>query len=180
MKKTVLLFGSIAGAILGGMLIIGLPYMMKGNMEGGAVWGYSTMIVAFTAIFFGVKTYRDKHMGGTITFKEGFKAGILIALLASFLYALGWEIALASHGVSAMEFMDYWSECQAKQLLEDGSSPAEIAKKTQEQMANFSWYGNLFLRFLWTMLFESFIMGAIVALISALILRKKKVLPAQA
>lgn len=176
MKKVVLIFGSIAGVISAAMLVITLPYMMEGDMSGGEVWGYSSMIIALSAIFFGIKSYRDKYLGGVIKFGKAFLLGLYISLLASALYALGWEVSMAVHGVSVQEFIDYYTQCQIDMLQKSGASADKIAALETEKAVG-SWYLNPFLRFLASMV-EIFPVGLLVSLISAAILKKKEVLPA--
>ena len=56
MKKIVLTYGLIAGAIVGGMMITTMPMFEKGtlNFENGEVVGYTTMVIALSLVFFGV------------------------------------------------------------------------------------------------------------------------------
>ena len=61
MKKTILTYGLIAGAILCANMIV-LVTMMRNNpsFEGNMVVGYTIMVVTFSLIFFGVRNYRNK------------------------------------------------------------------------------------------------------------------------
>ena len=43
------------------------------------VIGYTTMVIAFLLIFFGVRSYRDNVAGGTVRFGRAFAVGALIA-----------------------------------------------------------------------------------------------------
>jgi hypothetical protein len=47
MKKTVLTFGLISGAIMVAMMFATLPFMDKIGFDKGAIIGYTTMILAF-------------------------------------------------------------------------------------------------------------------------------------
>src|SRR4051812_21595851 len=95
MKKIVIIYGLIAGAIVGTMLIITMPLYESGtlNFDNGELLGYTTMVVALSMVFFGVKSYRDNYSGGTITFGQGAKVGLLITLIASLIYAMSWEVS---------------------------------------------------------------------------------------
>lgn len=56
------------------------------DFENGAFYGYASMIIAFSMIFVAIKSYRDKHLEGAITFKTAFKIGFYITLIASTMY----------------------------------------------------------------------------------------------
>jgi hypothetical protein len=65
MKRTVLTFGLIAGAIMSLEMIVGLPFLEKiGSL--GAVLGYATMVVAFLMVYFGIRSYGDRVAPGSI------------------------------------------------------------------------------------------------------------------
>ena len=67
MRKIVLTFGGIAGAIVAFFMFATLPFRHSIE-EGGALWvGYTTMAIALSMIFFGIKSYRDNHSMGSIT-----------------------------------------------------------------------------------------------------------------
>ena len=65
MKKTVLTFGLISGAILSAMMLATLPFLDRIGFDRGEIIGYTSMVVAFLLIFFGVRSYRDNVAGGT-------------------------------------------------------------------------------------------------------------------
>lgn len=96
MKKVVLKFGLIAGAIVSIALLVGINLMTgpdgKADMDGGAIFGYTSMIVALSLIFFGIRSYRDGELGGQISFGKAFKIGLLITLVASVMYVVTWMV----------------------------------------------------------------------------------------
>lgn len=98
MKKIVLVYGLIAGAIVAAMMLITMPLYEKGSLDisNGQLLGYSTMVVALSLVFFGTKSYRDNHQNGQITFWKALQVGLLISLLASAIYALTWEYSYSS------------------------------------------------------------------------------------
>lgn len=173
MKRIVLIYGCIAGLIMGGMFFISMPMMMNGNMNNGQLIGYATMVIALSTIFIGTKTYRDRNLGGTIKFGRAFLLGLYISLVASFLYATGWEVFLASQEMSGTDFMEFYVQCQVDQLEKSGASAEKIARVKAQADAGYSWYNSMPLRFLFTMLAESLPVGLIVSLISAAILKRK-------
>lgn len=174
MKKTVFIFGGIAGLIVVAMMFITMPMAEDGNIEGGQLLGYATMVVALSLIFFGVKSYRDNQQNGSIKFGKAFLVGLYITLVASAMYAIGWEIYLKSHDMTAMEFIEQYSQGQIDHAKNDGASSAEVDKISSQAENAMSWYGNPILRFLFTAMVEMFPVGLIVSLIVAAILKKNK------
>src|SRR5687768_11179568 len=93
LKKTVLVWGLISGGIVAAMTAIMIPLVLNGriDMSKGQLLGFTTMFLAFLAVFFGIRSYREKT-GGAITFGKAFKVGILISLVTCAVYVIGWEI----------------------------------------------------------------------------------------
>lgn len=176
MKKVVLIFGLIAGIIAASMFIITLPFMLKGQMKGSEAIGWTTNILGLSCVFFGIKAYRDKYMGGVIKFGKAFLVGLYISLVASIIYAAGWELSLAVHNISGMDFMAYWAQTQAEAKFGANGSAEAVAAFKQTQLEGMQWYANPFLRFIASMT-ELFPVGLLIALISAALLKRKDFLP---
>ena len=67
--KIVLGYGIVAGLIVAvPMVALMLTLTAETAPDNGALFGYLTMIVALTAVFLGVKHYRDKVLGGAVKF----------------------------------------------------------------------------------------------------------------
>jgi len=64
MKKTVLTFGLIGGAIMAAMMFATMRFVDKIGINKGEIIGYTTMIVAFMLVFFGIRSYRENVKGG--------------------------------------------------------------------------------------------------------------------
>jgi len=95
MKKNTLIFGSIAGLIVSINMVIMAIKCYNNNINdfsGSMILGFTSMIIAFSFIFVGIKNYRDKFNNGIINFSKAFKIGALIALIASTLYVIVWLI----------------------------------------------------------------------------------------
>ncbi|NBP69571.1 MAG: DUF4199 domain-containing protein [Cytophagia bacterium] len=176
MKKIILINGLIAGALVSLMLVI-TQYIFRSNnttLDYGMLIGFSTMIIALSLIFVAIKTYRDRHQNGAITFGKAFQIGILIAVMASFMYATTWEIYFNTAGA---DFVEWYTKAQMDKLAQEGASEAAIAemKTSLDNMATM--YKNPIMRFSMTLM-EIFPVGLIITLISAGLLRKKEILPA--
>jgi len=174
MTKIVLIFGLISGAIAAALMWIMLAMMSSGATGHSLILGYATMIISLSVVFFGVKSYRDNN-GGRITFFKGLQVGILISLISALCYAASWEVYYRTSGGN---FMAEYSAQYVEQMKEKGASDAEIAK-TQKEMADFGeLYKNFFVRFGMTLM-EIIPVGLVVALISAALLRRRELLPAE-
>jgi Protein of unknown function (DUF4199) len=79
MKKIVIVCGLIAGGIVSAMMLITMAiYTSSGDFDNGMIYGYASMLLAFSLIFVGIKNYRDKYNNGIISFGKAFKIGILL------------------------------------------------------------------------------------------------------
>lgn len=171
MKKVVLVYGIIAGIIVTAMMAFSTGYYCsKGDFEGGMIYGYSSMLLAFSMIFVGTKTFRDKHHGGTISFGKAFKVGLLISLIASTIYVVGW---LINYYCFIPDFMDKYTAVMLAKAKASGIGADELAKKTAEMAKMKEWYKNPLFVILMTYA-EILPVAVVVALISSLILKRKK------
>src|SRR2546427_6615314 len=93
MKKTVLTFGLISGGIMAVMMFATLPFTDSAWLQSHSMFiGYTTMVLSFMLVFFGIRSYREDIGGGTITFGRAFAVGILITLISSVFYVATGEI----------------------------------------------------------------------------------------
>jgi hypothetical protein len=173
-----LTFGLIAGALVSVFLGIGIALWEKsGIVVDNALVGFATMVIALSMVFFGIKSYRDNYQKGVIRFWKGFQVGLLIALIASLMYAITWETYMLARPASAAAFIDYYAECQVIKMKEKGASAAEIDLKVKKMDFVKKMYGNPAITF-GMALMEILPVGIVITLISAAILRKKEILPA--
>jgi amino acid transporter len=166
MKKNVLIFGLVLGTIL----CINMIYMVNlcytnPDFKGNDVVGYTALVVVFSLTFFGIRNYRNKELNGEISFGKAFKTGVLIAFAGSTMYVVVW---LFYYYLFVPDFIDVFIPHVLKE-----TSPADLPAKTKE-MANFKeMYKNPVFVVLITYS-EVFPIGLIVALVSALVLKRKK------
>lgn len=177
MTKIVLIFGLISGAIAGFLMWILMSFVGSGSVDfdSGMIWGYSTMVIALSMVFFGIKSYRDNN-GGNISFVKGLQVGILISLISALCYAVSWELYYPSVGD---EFMQKYTAYTLDSMKRDGASDAEIDAARVEAEQFMEMYKKFPVRFAFSII-EILPVGIIVTLISALLLRRKELLPAPA
>ena len=126
MKKIVLTFGLIAGVVLSAVQLATLPFQEELGFDNGMLLGYTTMVVAFLLVFFGVRSYRDNVAGGTVRFGRAFAVGILIAAVASACYAAAWQIYYFNF---APDFMTKYQAHVLEKARANGESAEAIAKR---------------------------------------------------
>jgi hypothetical protein len=178
MRKVTLTFGLIAGAIVSGFMIMGLAlYEKTGKIFVNELIGYATMVIALSMVFFGIKSYRDNYQKGVINFWKGFQVGLLIALIASLMYAITWEAYIQTRPAGAASFMDKYIDTVINKKKEKGASAAEIDQELKRMDDFRKIYSNPAIRFGITLM-EILPVGIIITLISAAVLRKKDFLPA--
>ena len=178
MFKTALVYGSISGAVVLGVILVGLKF---GDQHGSGVFssewfGYLVMLVGLSTIFLAIRDYRNKTLGGVIKFLPAFGLGLMIAAFAGVAYVISWEIYLsATHYV----FMDQYVASMIEHARASGLSGAALDAKVAELNAMKASYANPLFRLPMTFV-EIFPVGVFIALISAAVLRNSKVLPARA
>jgi hypothetical protein len=176
MGKIVLIFGLISGAIAGFLMWILMSFVGSGSVDfdSGMIWGYSTMVIALSMVFFGIKSYRDNN-GGRITFVKGLQVGILISLISALCYAVSWELYYPSVGD---EFMQKYTTYTLDSMKNDGASDAEIGTARVEAEQFMEMYKKFPVRFAFSLI-EILPVGIIVTFISAALLRRREILPAE-
>ncbi len=167
MKKYVLRFGILAGVICGGMFYLDIPEAGEPmNFEDGHMLGYLAMILSLSTIFIAVWQYRKEH--GNTTFLKSFTLGLLITLVASVLYVIGWEIFFQNF---ASDFSDQYLAFLQEQLQQQGLSETEVNEQLAPEKEMMESYGsNMPLRLGFTFL-ELFPIGLIISLVVASLFR---------
>jgi hypothetical protein len=176
MRKTVLTFGLISGAILSIMMLATLPFMDSIGFDRAEVIGYTTMIVAFLLIFFGIRSYRDNVAGGSVGFGRAFAVGALIAVVASICYVATWEVIYFK---LAPDFGTKYQAHVIEKARAKGESQAAIDKKVADMQKFAELYKNPAINAAITFI-EPLPVGLIIALVSAGILRRRRKAPASA
>ncbi|MEQ8363285.1 MAG: DUF4199 domain-containing protein [Cyclobacteriaceae bacterium] len=170
MRKVVLTFGLIAGLIVTALMLASMPLMGNGTIsfENGELLGYSSMIIALSLIYFGVRSFRDNHNGGVLSFGKGFQVGILIAAIAAIIYASGWEVYLST---SSGDFMEQYTVQYLEQMEKEGATATELDEMKVEMHSMAEMYKNPLIRFGMTLM-EIVPVGLIITLLSAFLLKR--------
>ena len=160
MKKIVLKYGIIGGvvsSILGTLNWLLVAHSV--GVEGSQTVGYISITLSLLCIPFGVRYFRDKLNNETVSFGQAFKIGLGITVMAA--------IVMAIHSVLFFTFQkEEFLKWQRKDL-----SQVELTA-FNEQLAQIP-------EFIYTPCFQGivmflmvFLIGAVVNLISSLLLKK--------
>ena len=177
MWRDIVKYGVIAGLVVALVMIVGF-WSAGGDMPHGGIGmaiGYATMLLAFSAIFMGIKHRRDAAGGGVIRFWPAFGLGLGISFVAGVVYVLAWELSLVLVGgdFAAMFAQHMVERAEARGLTGEALAAAVAQAREFEAM-----YRNPLLRMPMTFV-EIFPVGVLVSLVSALVLRNPRVLPAR-
>ena len=170
MKRIVIIFGVISGVISSALMFLTLPLMHTGaiNFSNGYILGYTSIVLSFVLVFFGIRSYRE-NAGGTITFGRGFSVGILITLISCVFYVASWEFIYFN---IMPDFADKYAAHAISDMRQKGATDAAIAAKKVEMEKMKTMLDNPLLNAAMTFI-EPFPVGLIVTLVSAAILRRR-------
>ncbi|MEO1514172.1 MAG: DUF4199 domain-containing protein [Bacteroidota bacterium] len=164
MKNTILRFGLYGGITL---LVLNLFawFVLSDTLDyrSSEVVGYISMLIALSPVFLGIKYYRDNELDGVIGFGKAFRLGLAIALVpALFMFAY------------AAIFFQLWGDefaAWAEESFKNG--PPEAYEQYLAQMEALGpIMESPFLQGA-LMFVTVFLVGFIVALISAVVLQRK-------
>lgn len=132
------------------------------------VFGYLSILVSLSFVFFGVRSYRNNEKQGSISFFKALGIGLVITLVPSILFGV--------YNVIYVEYIDPGSvdayyAAMIEQTKLDYTGEALTAKlaEMEEMKTSFSspWFGFII------MFLTVFLIGIVVSVISAVALRKK-------
>jgi hypothetical protein len=171
MTRIILTYGLISGLVI----ILSSLAVIVSHGDGNIWLGYLIMLVALSSILVGVKQHRDQALGGVIRFWPAFLLGLGIAVVASLVYVVVWEIYLAA---THYTFMDKYASAMLAAKRAAGVTGAAYAKAGAQADDMRRNYANPLYRLPETFL-EIFPVGLLIAIVSAALLRNPKILPAR-
>lgn len=170
MRKIVMTFGIIAGAMLSAMMLMTLPFQDRIGYDNGMIIGYTTMVLSFLMVYFGVRSYRDNVAGGRVTFGRAFLVGLGITVVATVCYVGTWQVIY--HRV-APDFVEKMAAHVVEKARAEGKSEAEVAAKAAEMEKFSDMYKNPLVNIAFTFL-EPLPVGILFTLVSAGVLSRKR------
>jgi hypothetical protein len=169
MKKTVLVFGLISGAVSAGMMLATLPFLTSLGFDKAEIIGYTSIVLSALVVFFGVRSYRDNVGDGRLTFGRGFTVGLLITLVSCACYVATFEILYFK---LMPGFGEKYAAYMVEQVRASGAGPQQIEQTARQAQAFKQMYDNPLINAALTFV-EPFPIGLVVTAISAAILRKR-------
>ena len=171
MKKTVLTFGLISGVIVAILMGITTLFADRIGFDRAIIVGYTSMLIAFLLVFFGIKSYRDNIGNGEISFGRAFTVGILITLVTCAFYVISWEIL---YYTVLSDFPEKYGNYVMEQARASGATPEQLAQKLEEVKQMKSLLDNPLIGPAVIFISEPLPVGLVMTLISAAILRKRR------
>lgn len=168
MKKTVLTFGFLGGALSAAFIFATMPFAERIGFDRMLVVGYTTIVISMLFVYFGIRSYRDNVLGGTITFGRGFNVGLLITLITCACYVAAW---LVLYYTVMNDFGDKYAAHLVEGVRAAGGSQAEIEATMRQGEEMNKMLQNPLINAAVTFT-EPFPVGLLVTLISAAVLRK--------
>jgi hypothetical protein len=175
MLRIVLIYGVTGGVIVAVPMLVSMLTTPAGAIpDNAALYGYVSMLLAFTMVFVGIKHYRDKLCGGVVRFLPALGVGLGISAVASLFWVVGWEITLAT----GFDFGSAYTDSVVAAARARGAPPAELERLGAETADFLAMYANPLFRLPITFA-EMFPIGALISLLSAALLRNSRFLPAK-
>ena len=169
MKKTILTFGTLSGIIISIMMIASVAISDSIDFDKGMYIGFASMVLAFLLVFFGIRSYRDNKLDGTISFGKAFQVGILISLISCTFYVISWLIVYYNF---IPDFMEKYSAHVIDKLKSSGATTDVIQDKSKELAKLSEMYKNPLVVIAYTFL-EPLPVAILITFVSSLILKKK-------
>ena len=170
MTKTVWTFGLISGVLLSAMMAATIPFQDEAGFDHSLVVGYTTMVLSFLLIYFGVRSYRDNVGKGTVGFGRALAVGSLIGVIASVCYVATWEVMYFKF---MPDFMTRYNARELEKARAAGASEATLAQKKIELDKFEKMYQNPAINVAFTFL-EPLPVALVIALVSAGLLSRRK------
>jgi hypothetical protein len=167
MKKTIFTYGLLSGGIMMLMILITCIFKDSIGFDKGEYFGYTTILLAFTLVFFGIRSYKINNE--EIGFWKAFGIGIAITTISSVLYVISWMVVKP---IFMPNFYQDYAQYYYDHMKAAGASTAKLLECKKQMNDMIEMTKNPIVESLLVFI-EPFPVGIVVTLISALILRKK-------
>lgn len=168
MKNTILRFGIWSALSICILFLISSLLLKDLDFNTQEIYGYVSIIVSLSFVFFGIKHFRDRENNGLLSFGKGLLIGLLITLFASMTFGIYNVVYVEYIDPNFMtEYYNHSVEQVSKTL-----SGTELQVKLKQMEDEKDMFSNPFMNFS-LMFLTVFMIGFIISLISSLILSKK-------
>lgn len=168
MKKTILKYGGYGALTICVLFLISWFALADLDMGIQEVIGYASMVVALSLVYFGIRHFRDQYNNGALTLGQGIRIGLGISLITALAFGLLDVIYVVWLNPDFMEtyYQNVLSELQAT-LPE-----SEFLQRKEELEAQKALFASPLMNFI-LMAVTVLMIGVVITLLSALILRRK-------
>ena len=174
MKSKVLKFGIIS-VVLAAILFLGPLIFMydpemgvnRTMMDIGEIIGYGAMLIAMLPVFFGTRAYKVQ-LGGSIGFGKALGTGMLITLVSTLIFYLANGLL---YEVFMPDFLHTFEVGYTKVMMENAAGEAEKQQIRDMIEAQRPFFDNGWI-YAALMASTTFMIGVVISIISALILKK--------
>jgi hypothetical protein len=170
MKRIVWTFGLISGGLLSLMMALTIPFSHSLGEDGALLLGYTTMVLSFLLIHFGIRAYRDNIGAGSVSFGRAVAIGALITVVASLCYVATWELIYFKF---QPEYATRMSTDAIEKAKHSSGTPEQVQRRVAETERMWAMYQNPLMNSAMTFI-EPLPVGLFIALVSAGVLRRKR------
>ncbi len=168
MKKTIIRYGLYGGTVICVLFLLSL--FLADGLDFGTqeVIGYASMVVALSFVYFGIRHFRDRENSGSLSFGTGLKIGLGISLITALMFGILDVIYVKFMNPDFME--TYYASVLAD--LEASLPESEYQERARAMEAEKELFTNPLMNF-FLMFITVFLIGLIMSILSALILKRK-------
>jgi hypothetical protein len=170
MTRIALVFGTLAALIMSGAFLATYPFKEQIGFDRGAIIGYTSMVLAFLLVYFGIRSYRDNVAGGRISFGRAVKVGAMISAVACVWYVAMWQVVSTT---MMPDYMDDYQQWVLEKARNEGESEVQIAERKAEMDKFAEMYKNPFIKAGFTLL-EPLPVALVLTLVSAGVLSRRR------
>jgi hypothetical protein len=164
-KKNVLLVALNGGLVTGLLLIIFASILYIFDLTTSRSLGIINYVILAACIFILSKKYRDKELGGFISYGQGLGFGVLVGLISAILLAI---FAFIEYKYIAPELISVMQDTAREEMVKKAMSEAQI----DQAMKMTSWLMNPIFISISTIFSLTFI-SFIISLITSAIVKKE-------
>lgn len=169
MKRTIRVYGLIAGVISSVLMILAMAFKDAIGFEKGMLVGYTSMIISLSMIFFAIQSYKKNTGRQTLSFKESFKIGLWVTIISSLCYAITWMFV---YHFFMPDYMQNYMNYEVEKMRKAGASAAKIQEYIASSNKMAEWFKNPIFVFLEAFL-EPLPVGLLMTLVASFISMSK-------
>jgi len=168
LKKIVLTFGLISGAISAALMAVTTSLISRVGYDKAELIGYTGIVLSALVVFFGIRAWRETVGAGRIGFGRGLAVGLLITTISALCYVAAFQLLY-------FKLMPGWGDQFVASMIEKeekaGATPERMGK-VREQAAMIKRLLDQPLTNAAVSFIEPFPIGVVVSLVAAGVLRR--------